>query len=136
MAHYLVRAYPDHAALPALREKLLDEEVLRLDPFGAELQQALERARLDPRTGEAVWEEEDHCSPPLRMEREAVLDDYFDEIEVDEVDPGEGWERIEDLPSLWWDPAEAEERKPDPAQDSTGDEADQPDPADVDRPDL
>jgi hypothetical protein len=35
------------------------------------------------------------------MEREAVLDRYFDGIEVQAVDPGEGWERVGDLPSLW-----------------------------------
>lgn len=108
MTHYLVRARPDHEALPDLREQLVEGEVEALDPFGRELDQALRRARLDPRTGEAVWEEEDHCTPPLAMERDAVLDAYFDGIEVEEVDPGEGWEAIEALPSLWWDPIEAD----------------------------
>jgi hypothetical protein len=51
----------------------------------------------------AVWEEEDYCSPPLAQEREAVLDAYFDQIEVEEVDEGQGWERIESLPSLFKD---------------------------------
>jgi hypothetical protein len=117
MAHYLVQAYPDHASLPDLRERLLDEEIEQLDPFGPELQDCLERARLDPRTGKAVWEEGDHCSPPLAMEREAVLDEHFDEIEVEEVDSGEGWEAIENLPSLWWDPQEADEREVSPDHD-------------------
>lgn len=127
MAHYLVAADPDHDALPELRERLLEGEIEELEPFGSELQDCLERARLDPRTGRAVWEEEDFCSPPLAMEREAVLDAHFDGIEVEEVEPGEGWAAIDDLPSLWWDPAEAGERAPD---------AGGPDPADGDRPDL
>jgi hypothetical protein len=117
MAHYLVTAYPDHARLPDLREKLLEGEVEALDPFGPELDQALRRARLDPSTGKATWEEEDHCSPPLATEREALLDDHFDEIQVEEVEPGEGWDEIEALPSLWWDPAEAGERDVQPELD-------------------
>ncbi len=114
MAHYLVRARPDHDRLPELREKLLEGSVEELDPFGAELDQALRRARLDPRDGHAVWEEEDHCSPPLAMEREKVLDAYFDEITVEEVDPGDGWDEIEQLPSLWWDAQQADPREPEP----------------------
>ncbi len=110
MAHYLVRAYPDHASLPELRERLLEDEIEALEPFGGELQQALERARLDPQTGEAIWEEEDYCSPPLAMEREAVLEAHFEDIRTEKVDAGEGWEKIEELPSLWWNPAEADER--------------------------
>jgi hypothetical protein len=36
--------------------------------------------------------EEDYCSPPLVQERAAVLDLYFDEITVERVDAGTGWE--------------------------------------------
>lgn len=105
MAHYLVRAQPDHERLPDLREKLQSGDVERLSPFGAELDDALRRARLDPKDGSAVWEEEDYCSPPLKEERAAVLNEYFDDITTEEVPAEEGWERIEDLPSLWWNPA-------------------------------
>ena len=36
------------------------------------------------------------------MEREAVLDQYFDEISVERLDePQRGWERIRDKPLLW-----------------------------------
>ncbi len=44
--------------------------------------------------GRAVWEEEDYCSPPLDQERTAVLDEYFDDIEVERVEPGEGRRRM------------------------------------------
>jgi hypothetical protein len=44
-----------------------------------------------------MWVEEDYCSPPLAMERESVLDRYFDDITVDQ----EGWNKIQDKPLLW-----------------------------------
>lgn len=56
--------------------------------------------------GVAVWEEEDYCTPPLAQERAAVLDRYFDDLAVESVRPGAGWERIEELPRLF--PALAE----------------------------
>lgn len=106
MAHYLVRAEPVREALPELRAELEAGDVEALSPFGPELDHALREARWDADAGEAVWEEEDHCTPPLAAEREAVLDAHFDEIEVEQVEPGEGWERIEELPSMWWDSIE------------------------------
>jgi hypothetical protein len=69
-------------------------------PFGRALSRALNGARRADHST-AVWEEEDYCSPPLAQEREAVLDDYFEGIEVEEVEEGQGWERIESLPSLF-----------------------------------
>lgn len=71
-----------------------------MQPFGRALDESLRGARVrGPEL--AVWEEEDYCRPPLRMEREAVLGDYFEDIEVERVEPGEGWARINELPSLW-----------------------------------
>jgi len=49
-------------------------------PFGKSLQYSLENARLD--SDIALWIEEDYCSPPLAMEREAVLNRYFDDTTV------------------------------------------------------
>ncbi|AGB39837.1 hypothetical protein Natoc_4128 (plasmid) [Natronococcus occultus SP4] len=65
--------------------------------------QALEEARFDPASGEAVWIEEDYCSPPLAMERTEVLDDYFEDITIVEEDVEEtaGWQQISDFPGLW-----------------------------------
>ena len=43
-----------------------------------------------------------YCSPPLAMEREALLDQYFDDISVEKVkEPLRGWERIRGKPLLW-----------------------------------
>ncbi|GKZ16026.1 hypothetical protein [Haladaptatus sp. T7] len=63
---------------------------------------SLNNVRLDPETGEAVWVEEDYCSPPLAMERE-VLDQYFTDLVIAEEDmtETEGWGRIEKYPLLW-----------------------------------
>lgn len=101
MAHYLVRAQPRPDRLWELRGRLDDEDILDLQPFGEALTRSLENARFDAEAGEAVWEEEDYCTPPLAMERDAILDNYFQGIEVERVGEDEGWSRIEDLPRLW-----------------------------------
>jgi hypothetical protein len=51
--------------------------------------------------GIAIWEEEDYCVPPLAQERGAVLDTYFQDLNVEPVDQNKGWERINSLPRLW-----------------------------------
>lgn len=105
MAYYLVRAKSDAERLEELRARLDRGEFEDVRPFGRALTGSLENARYDPEADEAVWEEEDYCSPPLAMERAAVLDEYFEDVSVERVDRNEGWERIDALPSLWRDPA-------------------------------
>jgi hypothetical protein len=102
MAYRFVRARLIEGRLSALRDRLDSGEIDGMEPFGEAMTRALANAKFDPETGEAVWVEEDYCSPPLAMER-TVLDDYFDDVTVvdADVDEAEGWERIEDLPSLW-----------------------------------
>lgn len=101
VAFYLVRArlHPEHT--DELREHLTRRTFEGLEPFGESLTRGLAGARLDPASGDVVWEEEDYCSPPLRMEREAVLDRYFAEIRVEPIRQGEGWARIAAFPPLW-----------------------------------
>lgn len=99
MAYYLVRAKPKTERMGELKERLGEDAFVDLRPFGQGLTKALNGARVQP-DGLAVWEEEDYCSPPLAQERAAVLDNYFDEIEVERVEVGEGWKRIEGLPRL------------------------------------
>lgn len=101
MAYYLVRARLKPDVADELHERLKNEEFKNMQPFGRALTYSLENARFDPSTGEAVWEEEDYCTPPLAMERDAVLDNYFEGLTHERVSKGEGWEEIEDLPSLW-----------------------------------
>lgn len=74
-----------------------------MEPFGAAMTKVLENARFDPETSEAVWVEEDYCTPPLAMERAEVLDDYFDDLTVvtENVDKATGWEHIDNLPGFW-----------------------------------
>jgi hypothetical protein len=99
MACYLVTAKPADD-LSDLKARLDASEVREMRPFGKALDHALKHARLRE-DGLAVWEEEDYCSPPLAMEREAVLDTYFHDLGVERVAKGEGWTRIEALPRLW-----------------------------------
>lgn len=99
MAFYLVRANPVEGEMDELREQLGRGAFVDLEPFGTALSESLHSARR--RDGEALWEEEDYCSPPLAEERSAVLDDYFQDIRVKPVQRGEGWSRIADLPFLF-----------------------------------
>jgi hypothetical protein len=99
MAHYLVRAKANKD-LAALRARLDDGEIVMMRPFGQALDFSLRNARLED-DGWATWEENDYCTPPLAMERAAVLDHYFTDLRVESVTKGAGWARIEHLPSLW-----------------------------------
>jgi hypothetical protein len=100
MTYYLVKARPEKEGLDDLFKQLEEDAFLDLRPFGKALTHGLRNARLRE-SGIAVWEEEDYCRPPLAEERAAVLDDYFDDIEVEKVQKGEGWKRIRDLPKLF-----------------------------------
>jgi hypothetical protein len=65
-------------------------------------QRSLDNAKFDDNDGYALWVEEDYCSPPLAMERESVLDRYFNDITVQLVESEqEGWSRINDKPWIW-----------------------------------
>jgi len=103
MAYRFVRARPLRERLIELRERLESGDIEQMEPFGQAMTTALQNARLDPATGEAIWIEEDYCSPPLAMERVEVLDEYFEDITIvdENVDEADGWKRIEDLPVLW-----------------------------------
>ena len=99
MAHYLVRAKPKPERLAELRQRLRADAFIDLRPFGKALTYSLTEARIQP-DGTAIWEEEDYCSPPLAQERGAVLDIYFDDIKIEQVNIDEGWNRIKSLPKL------------------------------------
>ena len=100
MAYYLVKARPDAERMGKQHERLEHTEFEGMQPFGHALTEALENARFNPETGEALWEKEDYCRPPLRQERNAVLDNYFDEIAVERVYENQGWEQIDEHASL------------------------------------
>jgi hypothetical protein len=100
MAFYLVSAIPRPDRIDDLQARLAADEFVPLRPFGPTVSRSLRNARLRP-DGVAVWEEEDYCRPPLAEERAAVLDHYFDELRVERVNPGEGWERVAELPLLF-----------------------------------
>lgn len=100
MAYYLVRAKLRQERLEELKTFLHQGAFLPLRPFGEALTGSLREARIHE-SGDVIWEEEDYCSPPLAEERAAVLDKYFDDISVQKVARGEGWECIKDFPRLF-----------------------------------
>ena len=99
MAHYLVRAKAKDN-LPELRQRLDDDDIRQYRPAGDEMTQCLNKARVTD-DGWVTWEENCYCSPPLKQERRDVLGHYFMEISTETINKGEGWEQIEDLPSVW-----------------------------------
>ena len=103
MTFYLVRAKPKKEHLGSLKEELNSGKISRMRPFGQALQYSLENARIDDENRDyALWVEEDYCSPPLAMEREGVLDRYFNDISVERVESEEeAWNSINDNPRLW-----------------------------------
>ena len=100
MAYYLVRAKPRRALLKELEQRLTRGEFMAMRPFGAALSHSLRNARTEP-NGNAVWEEEDYCRPPLAEERAAVLDHYFENLRIEPVNENSGWKKIERLPRLF-----------------------------------
>jgi hypothetical protein len=73
-----------------------------LRPFGETLHHGLQNARFDTNNNYALWVEEDYCSSPLAMERESVLDRFFNDITVERISSEEdGWKIIDDKPLLW-----------------------------------
>jgi hypothetical protein len=85
MVLYIARAKPKKD-LADLRKELDSGRIPKLRPFGEELQHCLENAWMDSKNGYALCVEQDYCSPPLAMERESVLDRYFDNVTVDRVE--------------------------------------------------
>ena len=83
-----------------LKQEMILGKISRLRPFVEELHHCLENARM---FGEYAYRvEEDYCSPPLDMERKSVLDRYFDNITVEQVESDEkGWDRIKNGPMFW-----------------------------------
>lgn len=110
MAYYLVHARLKEELAGELRGELDRGAFRDLRPFGRAVTAGLEGARRDPASGDVLWEEEDYCSPPLAMERAAVLDRYFEGIRVEAVRRGEGWERVRELPPLWMAPPASSRR--------------------------
>ena len=103
MTFFLVRDKPKKERLEILKEELNSGKISRMRPFGQALQYSLENARIDDENRDyALWIEEDYCSPPLAMEREGVLDQYFNDISVERVESEQdAWDSISDKPRLW-----------------------------------
>jgi hypothetical protein len=102
MTIYIVRAKSKKNLMEDLHKRLESGQISQLKPFGKAIQYGLQNAKIDDNDGYAYWVEEDYCSPPLVMEREAVLDKYFNEISVEKVEePQRGWQKLRDKPLLW-----------------------------------
>ena len=100
MTLYLVRAKPKNNLSELRRVRI--RQHLNTATIWTNTSYGLQNARFDTNNNYAMWVKEDYCSPPLAMERESVLDRYFDDITVDEIgSKDEGWNKIQDKPLLW-----------------------------------
>jgi hypothetical protein len=101
MTSYLVRAKPKND-LFELRKELESGKISRLRPFGESLYHGQQNARFDNSSNYVMWLEQDYCSPPLAMERESVLERYFEDIIVERVSSQKvGWKSLDDMPMVW-----------------------------------
>jgi len=100
LAFYLVKTELKEELSGELRKAMEENAFINLQPFGRALTFSLRNARIDENM-EIVWEEEDYCTPPLAEERAAVLDKYFQILQIEKVDKGAGWEKIRKLPKLF-----------------------------------
>jgi hypothetical protein len=93
MALYLVRANPKQN-LHNLQKELESVSIAKLERFGETLSYGLSNTKKDV-DGNMICSEEDYCSPPLAMVREAVLDRYFTDIKVERIQNEQvGWNKI------------------------------------------
>ena len=101
MTFYLVKAKVKNLILE-LRQEMESGKIKTLVPYGNSVHYSLENAKRDDKEGVyALWIE-DYCSPPLAMERESVLDRYFDDLIVEVVESEKaGWAKIKDKPNMW-----------------------------------
>lgn len=102
MAYYIVKAELKEGLFNKLESSLKDNAFINFKPFGRALTYSLRNAGVDENK-EIVWEEEDYCMPPLAEERAAVLDKYFQILQIEKVEKGSGWEKIKTLPRLFPD---------------------------------
>ena len=100
MAYYLVEGKVNPKTEEDLKHKIEKQTFSSLKPFGKALSFGLENARTG-RSGVWLWEEEDYCNPPLKQEREAVFDRYFEAVKTEKVAEGEGWKKIKNLPRVF-----------------------------------
>jgi hypothetical protein len=102
LAFYLVKAELKDGLLKQLQRQLEENAFINLQPFGRALTFSLRNSRI-VEANKIIWEEEDYCTPPLAQERAAVLDHYFEKLQIEKVNKGNGWEQIKALPNLFPD---------------------------------
>ncbi len=79
-----------------LHHKLTDGTIAAQRPDGMEIVASMRRARVAG-DGTVRWTELCYCSPPLRHERETVLDRYFTDIQTE---PAEAHARSDGRPLM------------------------------------
>ena len=82
---YAVSARLVNARASELLSRLSDGSIAAQRPDGREIVAAMHRARV-AQDGTVRWTETCYCRPPLKHERETVLDRHFDDIATEAID--------------------------------------------------
>ena len=82
---YAVTAHLVEGREAEFHRRLTDGSIAAQRPDGMEIVASMRRARIAD-DGTVRWTELCYCSPPLRHERETVLDRYFADLETEPVD--------------------------------------------------
>ena len=93
---YTVTARLQDKRRAEFHRRLTDGTIAAQRPDGREIVASMRRARVGA-DGTVRWTELCYCSPPLRHERETVLDTYFTDIRTE---PAEAHARFEGTPLM------------------------------------
>jgi hypothetical protein len=100
MAWFLIQGFPRPERMPELEEMLRRGSLQAIQPQGNEIHRSLTQARQDA-DGSVWFEVQSFSAPPLSSERTMVFDQFFHSMDITEVEQGEGWHRIDEVPYLF-----------------------------------
>lgn len=100
MPNYLIIGKPRIDLIKELWFKMLSDELKNLKPFGENLHYSLLLSRLT-KDRKVAWEYDEQFNSDFSQARYQVLDFYFESLNIQEVNEGEGWKAIEANYPFW-----------------------------------
>lgn len=82
---YKVKAKFNYEKAKEFHQILTDGTIQKQRPDGPEIVDSMNRATIDDE-GYVNWTELCYCNPPLNHERKTVLDHYFSDMQIEEIE--------------------------------------------------
>lgn len=79
---YQIKARLKEGKAKGFKEALENGTVAGIGPDGREIVKGMESATIS-KSGDITWNMICFCSPPLEHEREAILDEYFEDMRIE-----------------------------------------------------